>query len=510
MREPVVLQITNLDKKFPGVHALKDVTFSIQRGQIHGLVGENGAGKSTLIKSITGAYTYDSGEILFIDEEGAKTRVDNPLSAKKLGIAAAYQDLMVAPELTVGENFFLGRVPKTSLRTVDWNYIHNYAAQILQEYGIQVNPKTPMKNLTVSQQTMVTIAKLSSEQAKLIIFDEPTALLPNQEVQTLYNILRKLKDKGVSMIYISHRLDEIMEVCDSVTVLKDGEVVDTRPISELDEAKLISMMVGRSMSDLYTIEKSSPGEVIFEVEHLTREGVFKDISFNLRKGEVLGFFGLIGSGRTEVMRCLYGADRYHEGKILLYGKELGIKRVRDAQKAGIGLIPEDRRGQGLALGMDVAHNINMADMGSVSRCGLVHYKKFNQRCKSFMDRLRIKAYSGKQVVRNLSGGNQQKVVIAKVLSGTGDILIMDEPTVGVDVGAKREIYQLIGDLVRDGEHSVIFVSSYLPELLGISDRVIVFHEGRLTGELTSEEIHAMSPSEAEETILTYASGYAKG
>ena len=210
------------------------------------------------------------------------------------------------------------------------------------------------------------------------------------------------------------------------------------------------------------------------------------------------------------MRCLYGADHYHEGKILLYGKELGIKRVRDAQKAGIGLIPEDRRGQGLALGMDVAHNINMADMGSVSRCGLVHYKKFNQRCKSFMDRLRIKAYSGKQVVRNLSGGNQQKVVIAKVLSGTGDILIMDEPTVGVDVGAKREIYQLIGDLVRDNEHSVIFVSSYLPELLGISDRVIVFHEGRLTGELTSEEIHAMSPSEAEETILTYASGYAKG
>ena len=510
LRESAVLHIRNLDKKFPGVHALKEVSFSVQRGQIHGLVGENGAGKSTLIKCITGAYTYDSGEILFIDEKGIKTRVDNPLSAKKIGIAAVYQDLMVAPELTVGENFFVGRLPRTALKTVNWKYIYSYAAKTLQEYGIQVNPKTPMKNLTVSQQTMVTIAKLSCEQAKLIIFDEPTALLPNQEVQTLYNILRKLKEKGVSMIYISHRLDEIMEICDCVTVLKDGEVVDTRPIADLDESKLISMMVGRTMSQLYTIEKSSPGEVVLEVEHLTRAGVFKDISFNLHKGEVLGFFGLIGSGRTEVMRCLYGADRYHEGKISLHGKELCIKGVRDAQKAGIGLIPEDRRGQGLALGMDVAHNINMADMGSVSQCGLVHYKKFNQRCKNFMDRLRIKAYSGKQVVRNLSGGNQQKVVIAKALSGTCDILIMDEPTVGVDVGAKLEIYQLIGDLVKDGKTSVIFVSSYLPELLGISDRIIVFHEGRLTGELTNEEIHAMSSPEAEETILTYASGYAKG
>ena len=504
-----ILQVTNIDKQFPGVHALKDVSFSVLRGEVHGLIGENGAGKSTLIKSITGAYSYDSGSIIFIDETGTQFKIHNPSDAKAAGIAAAYQDLLAAPELTVGENFFLGRIPKTSLGAVDWSYIYQYSSKILREYGISVDPRKKMRQLTVSQQMMVTIAKLSSEHAKLIIFDEPTALLPNQEVQRFYKILRKLRANGVSMIYVSHRLEEILEVCDRVTVLKDGAIVGTKETSSVTEGMLISMMVGRSMSDIYQINKGVPGAEVLRVEHLTRKNSFSDISFSLHKGEVLGFFGLIGSGRTEVMRCLYGADHYDSGKIFFHGQERPIHSVQDALAAGIGLIPEDRRAQALALGMDVAHNINMADMRGVSRLGIIQFSKYRSRSKMFMSKLKIKAYSDKQIVQTLSGGNQQKVVISKVLSTASDILIMDEPTIGIDIGAKREIYQLVGSLVQDG-HSVIFISSYLPELMGVADRVIVFHEGRLMKELSGEDLRAMPSSKTEELILSYASGYHEG
>ena len=397
-----ILQVTNIDKQFPGVHALKDVSFSVLRGEVHGLIGENGAGKSTLIKSITGAYSYDSGSIIFIDETGTQFKIHNPSDAKAAGIAAAYQDLLAAPELTVGENFFLGRIPKTSLGAVDWSYIYQYSSKILREYGISVDPRKKMRQLTVSQQMMVTIAKLSSEHAKLIIFDEPTALLPNQEVQTFYKILRKLRANGVSMIYVSHRLEEILEVCDRVTVLKDGAIVGTKETSSVTEGMLISMMVGRSMSDIYQINKGVPGAEVLRVEHLTRKNSFSDISFSLHKGEVLGFFGLIGSGRTEVMRCLYGADHYDSGKIFFHGQERPIHSVQDALAAGIGLIPEDRRAQALALGMDVAHNINMADMRGVSRLGIIQFSKYRSRSKMFMSKLKIKAYSDKQKMDILS------------------------------------------------------------------------------------------------------------
>ena len=508
MSEPI-LEVRHVNKTFPGVRALQDISITIERGTIHALVGENGAGKSTLIKAITGAYKYDSGEILFYDESGTSKIIKDPLETKRMGIAAAYQDMVVAPELTVGENFFLGHIPRTPLGIVDWNHMFECSSRILREYGIDVDPKEKMSGLTVSQQAMVTIAKLSNENAKLIIFDEPTALLPNQEVNTFFEIIHKLQNKGITIIYISHRLDEIMGICDRVTVLKDGCVIGTENVKEINEKILISMMVGRDMSDLYRINKSKPGEEILRVENLSKKGVFDSISFNLNQGEILGFFGLIGSGRTEVMRCLFGADRYTSGKIYLFGKEIHLRSVKDSQKSGIGLIPEDRREQGLALGMDIAHNINMADLDHVSKSGFLNYKKYYDRCKSFISKFKIKAYSGKQIVRNLSGGNQQKVVIAKVLASKCNIIIMDEPTVGVDVGAKQEIYQLMGDLVHEG-HSILFVSSYLPELLGISDRIVVFHEGRKTGELGRDELKKLSSNAAEEKIMSYASGYMEG
>lgn len=503
-----ILEIREVDKIFPGVHALKKVSFNVQRGSIHGLVGENGAGKSTLIKSITGAYTYTSGEILYNTGDEI-IKVNDPLTTRQKGIAAAYQDLMIAPELSVGENFFLGRIPRKKCGVTDWKRIYQESSNLLNKYKINVDPRQKMKSLTVSQQAMVIVAKLSSENAKLIIFDEPTALLPNQEVQKFYEIIRKLNGYGVTIIYISHRLDEIMEICDTVTVLKDGFVVGTEPIENLNEKKMISMMVGREMSDIYNVARVNCGKEIFRAEHLTKKNVFEDVSFNLYKGEILGFFGLIGSGRTEVMRCIYGAESLDSGKLFLNEREIKIHSVKEALIEGIGLIPEDRRTQGLALGLTLSHNVNMADYKNVCRFSVVNRKKEKERGQKAMKKLNIKAYSENQVVRDLSGGNQQKVVISKVLCKENTVLIMDEPTVGVDVGAKREIYLLMNELTRQG-HSILFISSYLPELLGLSDRVVVFHEGRVSGLLSGEELAKMTSEQAEETVLALASDYGGG
>lgn len=499
----IVLEIQHVDKKFPGVHALKDISFHIKRGSVHALVGENGAGKSTLIKLITGAYSLESGVINYY-HKGQTLHVKNPLEAKKHGISVAYQDLQVAPELTVAENFFLGKMPRNQFGVVDWKRMYEQAAGILENCDMgYIDPQQKMKRLTVSQQAMVTVAKISNEQSDLIIFDEPTALLPNEDVEKLFRVMKEMKAKGTSIIYISHHLEEVMRICDMVTVLKDGTLVDTLPIEELDEDKMVSMMVGREIEDIYGISHPPLGEEVLRVENLCSGKKFSNISFSLKRGEILGFFGLIGSGRTEIMRSIYGADRFDSGEIYVYGEKVNIRKVKDATSHRIGLVPEDRRAQGLALPLSVTTNINMSNYGPITRMGLVNQKKELERSEGFIKKLRIKAYSGRQVVRNLSGGNQQKVVISKVLCEGGEIIIFDEPTIGVDIGAKKEIYSLMEELVKEGK-SILFISSYLPEVMGLSDRIIVMHEGMVSGQITLEEIKTLQ-SAAEERIMKMAS-----
>ncbi|MBC8535363.1 sugar ABC transporter ATP-binding protein [Feifania hominis] len=499
-----IIEVKDVSKSFPGVKALKHVSINFERGKVHGLVGENGAGKSTLIKILTGVYSLDSGVVDYAYQDRV-LHIQNPLQARQYGISAAYQDLTVAKELSVGENFFLGKVPRNKLGFVDWNTMYQKASEVLEEcHIVGVDPKKPIKSLTVSQQAMATIAKISNENANVVIFDEPTALLPNEDVDKLFEVIRAMVARGTSIIYISHRLEEVMAICDTVTVLKDGAVVDTVPASTLDVDKMVSMMVGRTIEEIYSIEHVTPGEEVLRVENLARGDVFENVSFSLRKGEILGFFGLVGSGRTEIMRCIFGADRRTAGDIYIYGKKAKISCVKDATNAKLGLVPEDRRNHGLALPLSVTANINMADYDSISTLGIVNRKQEEQRSREYIDRLNIKAYSGKQIVRNLSGGNQQKVVISKILAKGGEILIFDEPTIGVDVGAKKEIYLLIEELIQQGK-SIILVSSYLPEVMGLCDRMVVMCEGRVSGEITKNKINEIGSEAAEELILKMAS-----
>lgn len=504
MDSSYVCQVKNVSKSFPGVKALDGIDLNIDRGKVHGLVGENGAGKSTLIKILTGAYKLDNGTVDYYNN-GKLLHISDTLQAKRNGISTAYQDLLVAADLTVAENFFLGCAPKNKLGMVDWRKMYAESDRILAEYDMgYVNSRALIRNLTISVQAMINIVKIANEKANMVIFDEPTALLPNEDVRKLFAIIKRMRDEGTSVLYISHRLEEVLEICDTVTVLKDGKLVDTLPISEVNEDKLVSLMVGRDIEDIYGINHPELGTEVLRVENLSRDDVFRDVNFDLKKGEIIGFFGLVGSGRTEIMRCLYGADKLTSGKIYVDGKETKISSVKDANNKKFGLIPEDRRKQGLAMPLSIAQNINMSDYDSITRFGLINRKREEQRARQFIDALNIKAYSSKQKVENLSGGNQQKVVISKILCKGGEIIIMDEPTVGVDVGAKKEIYNLIEKLVNEGK-AIIFVSSYLPEVMGISDRINVTCEGHLTGTVTRQEIEKIGYTAAEEKIMKFAS-----
>ena len=498
--EDTLLKIENVSKSYPGVKALDKVSMTIHKGEIRAFLGENGAGKSTLIKCIMGVETPDEG-VISINCDGEWKSPRNPVESKELGMFANYQHVNIAKELSIAENYFLGRVPKTRLGLVDWKKMHSDSRKVVDKFGIDIDPREKISNLTVAMQEMVTISKISvNDTIRLVIFDEPTALLENDKVEILFRYIRELKSQGVSIIYISHRLEEIVEICDTVSVLKDGVYIDTKNVSEVTKDMLVSMMVGREIGDIYNIGHMNPGEELLKVEHLSHKKYFKDVSFCLKAGEILGFSGLVGAGRSEVMRALFGLEKMEAGEIYIKGKKTEIRCPQDAIRQGIGFLTEDRRLDGVALPLSIETNINAASYDRISRFGVINLKQERERAERYRERTGIKTPNIRQKVENLSGGNQQKVVISKILCAGPDVLIFDEPTVGVDVGAKQEIYKIMEELAKEGK-GIILISSYLPEVMGLSDRCIVMAEGKVTGVLDRNELESVT----EETMLKLAS-----
>lgn len=490
-----VVEMKGITKEFPGVRALTGVDLEIRPGEVHALVGENGAGKSTIIKILMGVYTKTSGDIYI---EGQKADIKSPLHAQDLGLGAVYQDVNLAQQLSVAENFFMGQLTKNKFGMVDYRRMYQETKEIMDSIEVHVDPKSIINTLSPAQQEMVAIGKILHQNAKLVIFDEPTALLTNDETEQLFKIIKMLKEKNVGIIYISHRMEEIFRICDRATVLKDGAKVDTVWTKDITEDNLISMMVGRDVVDMYGIEHAKPGEIILKVENISRKKAFQNISFGVKKGEIFGMFGLVGSGRTEIVRSIFGADVKEEGNVYLHDVKSDFTSPSQGIHAGLALLPENRKEQGLALGLSIAVNTNMVAIDKISKLGIVDNKKGIEVAENFKEKLNTKTPSVHQLVKNLSGGNQQKVVISKWLAKGSDLFIFDEPTVGVDVGAKMEIYKIFEALVKEGR-TIIIISSYLPEVMGLSDRMLVMYEGKQMGILKRDEFQ-------EEKILRLASG----
>jgi len=472
--------MTGICKSFPGVRALYNVNFDLFAGEVHALMGENGAGKSTLMKVLTGIYARDAGEIEYF---GQPIHLKNTREAQEKGICIIHQELNMMNHLTVAQNMFIGREKSKGL-FLDEKAINDEAVRLLDQLGIEINPKETLGNLTVGKQQMVEIAKAISLDSKLLVLDEPTAALTDVEIEHLFKVMRDLKAKGVGMIYISHRMDEIARITDRVTVLRDGEYVGTIDTQGSSHDQIVKMMVGRTIFEEPKMKSSCPPDapVILEVTNMNAGRMVQDISFSLRKGEILCFAGLMGAGRTEVARALFGADPKTSGTIKVNGQEVMINSPEDAVNAGIGYLSEDRKRFGLALGLSVAENSALANLDSFSGKLFVRQSDINKTAQQYVEKLNTKTPSVRQLVRNLSGGNQQKVVIAKWLIRDSNILIFDEPTRGIDVGAKSEIYKLIHELVDEGK-SIIVISSELPEVLRLADRIVVMCEGRITGEV---------------------------
>lgn len=499
MPDPI-LKIEHVSKFYPGVTALDDVSFALGKGEVRALVGENGAGKSTLIKCIMGVERPDRGHI-FLKKENDWVENTNALEAQKNGVYANYQSVTIAPELSIAENYFLGCHPKTGLGFVNWRKMAKDSQRIIDKFKLNVDPLVKINTLSIAMQEMITISKISiNDNIRVVIFDEPTALLENEKVEILFRYINELKEAGVSIIYISHRLEEIMDICDSVTVLKDGSYIDTKDISEVTKDSLISLMVGRETTDIYNIEHFDRGEELLRVENLDNNKDFFDVKFSVHAGEIVGFAGLVGAGRSEIMRAIYGLDCSASGAIYVRGQRVRIRGPRDAMKHGIGFLTEDRKADGLALGLPITININMNSYDRISKGDIIDLKKEVERAKSFSRMVNVKTPSVRQLPGNLSGGNQQKVVIAKLLCFNPDILIFDEPTVGVDVGAKQEIYKILESLTRQGK-GIILISSYLPEVMGLSDRLLVMAQGKVTADFQRDEIQMLQ----EKDILKKAS-----
>ena len=497
--QDTILKIEHVSKFYPGVTALNDVSFEIAKGEVRALCGENGAGKSTLIKCIMGVEHQDEGTIS-MNYDGQWIVNKDAMEAQHHGVFANYQSVTIAPDLSIAENYFLGCQP-TKNGIVDWKRMNEESQKVIDKFEMHVDPRAKIRELPIAMQAMVTISKISiNEDIRLVILDEPTALLENDKVEILYRFVRELKSRGVSIIYISHRMEEIMDICDSVTIMKDGTYVDTKPIAEVTKDSLIRMMVGREMSDIYNIEHFAPGEELLRVENFTDSKHFHDINFTVRKGEIVGFVGLVGAGRSEIMRALTGVEQRLTGNVYIKGQPVNIKNPTDALKNGIGFLTEDRKADGCALGLSIKHNITMSSMNTVSKAGFINLKAEAKRSAEFSKSVNVKTPSIEQLVGNLSGGNQQKVVIAKLLSAAPDIMIFDEPTVGIDVGAKQEIYKLIEKLTAQGR-GIIVISSYLPEVMGLSDRLFVMAQGGITAEYGPEELKTLT----EEEVLRKAS-----
>lgn len=473
-----VLSMKRICKSFPGVQALNDVALELNKGEVLALLGENGAGKSTLIKILGGAHTLDSGEIIL---DGNSVNIKDPIQSQRLGISVIYQEFNLIPHLTVSENIFLGK-EKTRIGFIDSKDEHDKAVALFAKIGINIDPEALCSDLSVAQQQTVEIVKALSENVKIIVMDEPSATLTGQEVAKLFEIIKDLKKQGIGIIYISHRLEEIFEVADRVMVLRDGEHAGTSLTGGIDREKLIEMMVGRSLKSEFPKEAAEIGEEILRVENLSR-GIVENVSFSVGAGEVLGFAGLVGAGRTETMRLIFAADKLESGQIFIRNEEVNINNPGDAIKNRICLLTEDRKGQGLILNHTSRENFGLPNLEQYKKGMFLDHKKEQKEFGEYIKKLRIKITDQEQLVMNLSGGNQQKVVLAKWLASNADIIIFDEPTRGIDVGAKYEIYLLINELAAQGK-AIIIVSSELQEILGMSDRIIVMHEGRIKGEIT--------------------------
>lgn len=490
------LQMKHITKRFPGVLALNDVQFSLRRGEVHALLGENGAGKSTLMKILSGVYQPDEGEIIFEDKPAS---FSDPLSAQNVGITIIHQEFNLFPELTVEENIFIGReFCKKNRWRLDEKQQRQATIEILQKLNLAIKPDTLVADLTVAQQQMVEIAKAISVNARILIMDEPTAALTETEIESLFRVTRLLKEQGTGIVYISHRLEELALIADRATVMRDGQYISTVDYECVKISDLIAMMVGRDLGNIYPRREALQQRIpVLEVNGLTRKGVLNDINFTLYRGEILGFAGLMGAGRTELARAIFGADSIDSGTLKLNGKETVIKDISDAIQQGISYLTEDRKKEGLALNLSVERNIMLGNYPEYSdRFGNVDSRRCQQTSEEQVKALRIKTPNLEQAALNLSGGNQQKIIIARWVCKDTDILIFDEPTRGIDVGAKLEIYELMNRLVAKGK-SIIMISSELPEVLGMCDRILVMRSGRITGELSAKEA-------TQEKIMQYA------
>lgn len=495
-----MIQMSGITKAFNGNVVLENVQFELTNGEIHALMGENGAGKSTMMKILSGIYPKDAGEIKV---DGQAVQFKTPKDAERLGIIVIHQELNMLPDLTVAQNLFLGKELTYGKTGVLKNrQMEKEAAELLSKLGLDINPRTRTGDLSVGKQQIIEIAKAIASDAKYIVMDEPTAALTDREIETLFKTIHELKAKGISFVYISHRMEEIFAICDRITILRDGQYVGVRNIPETNFDEIVAMMVGRELGERFPERKCAIGDTKLEVRNLTVNGLFQDISFKLRRGEVLGVAGLMGAGRTEVAQTIFGYRKANKGEIFIDGKKVSIKSPVDAMKYGIGFVTEDRKTEGLVLDFSIKDNIALANLEKCSSSGIVKIDKENKMVAKYIEDLKIRTSGPHQSAKSLSGGNQQKVVIAKWLGTDPELLILDEPTRGVDIGAKKEIYHIINQLAEAGV-AILMISSELPEVIGMADRVIVMKEGNLTGEVNKEKM-------TQEVIMQYATGGEKG
>lgn len=488
----MLLELKNIQKRFGGVIALRNGNLSVKAGEVHLLMGENGAGKSTMMKIVAGMLRRDGGEMLW---QGSTANFESPADAASQGIAMVHQESLLAPHLSVSENIFLGREPRLPLGWVNRREMLERASRIIKEHHFPLKAGWKVERLSPAGKQMVEICRAIQQGSSLLIFDEPTSSLSETETQEVFRIVRALRDRNVGVIYITHRLEELRAIGDRVTVLRDGETVHTGPLAELSTDQIIKHMVGREVTAIYTREPLPPGQELLKIEHLKREPVLKDVSFSLRAGEIVGMAGLIGAGRTELCRCLFGLDKMQKGEVWISGRPLQVNSPRDAVNAGLALIPEDRQHTGLATALPISFNLTMANLDGVSRFGFLNHGAEKRIAADYTARLRIRAESGRQLAGRLSGGNQQKVAIAKWLVRGARVFLFDEPTRGIDVGAKAEVFQMMDELARGGA-AILMVSSEMAELLQVADRILVMRQGRISGELPGRT--------TQEQIMRYA------
>lgn len=490
-----VLEMKGIEKKFANVYALERVKLQLRAGEVHALLGENGAGKSTLIKVLGGIYQADAGEIRI---DGSAVSIQSVKEAQALGINIVHQEIVLVPHISVAENIFLGREPVTKTRLKDKKKMFREAEQLVKQLGLDIDVRKDVCYLTIAQQQLVEIIKAVSFNAKIIVMDEPTSSLAEREVEYLFEVINRLKKQGVSIIYISHKLNELFTITDRITVMRDGKYVDTKETKQTSMDELIKLMVGRELTEYYARGEHTIGETAFEVRNLTRKGIFDDVSFHIRKGEIVGFAGLVGAGRSEIMHAVFGISSLDNGKIYIDGKQVKFKNVQEAIDNGVALIPEDRKKQGLILKNTVGYNITLTIQDQYKKFIHVNRKKRDEIIRKYIEAFSIKTPSAEQLVNNLSGGNQQKIVLSKWLATNPKVLILDEPTRGVDVGAKSEIYTIIDQLAREGM-AVILISSELTEIINMCDRIYVVAQGKVTGELQREDFN-------QEKIMYHATG----